>query len=81
MPGVSRAQMMAILRERNWGFKRQGKHAEIWKLKGETNTMPLPTLKHFTEREARAVLSRSGMTRDEIDDAIQVAVAAGGADD
>ena len=64
---VSRPQVIQRLRDAGWGFKRKGKHDEIYKLRGSPQRLNVPTRKMLPEVHVRVILQQAGLTPDQIE--------------
>jgi len=71
---VPRDQVIKCLRERGWSFKRQTKRVEIYKLKGETDRLPIDKRKSFPENYVRTVLAQAGLNPAEIEQFLKESV-------
>lgn len=64
---VSRAQVMARLRDAGWGFHRRAKRVEIWKKRGSPDRITLPTNDLLDAALCRAILHEAGLRPHQIE--------------
>lgn len=63
---IDRDKVRNKLRELGYTYKTQGGKAELWKLKGATNMVPLGRQKQLPEAAVRSILSQCGLQKEEI---------------
>lgn len=66
-PHASREQVIKCLRDAGWGFKRKGKINELWKRKGSTDRISLPTNKKLPVAMVRTILIQAGLSVGDIE--------------
>lgn len=71
---ITRDQILKRIREAGWSFKRKGKRVEIYKLKGSTKRLTLPTNKAFPENYVRILLRQAGLSLKEIQEFLSCSI-------
>ena len=71
---VSRAQVLARLRDAGWGFHRRAKRVEIWKKHGSPDRITLPLNDMLDPIFCRAILREVGLRPHQIESFIAACI-------
>ena len=63
---MTRQELIDVLREKNFYFKRQAKRTQIWRQRGGLRHVAVPDKRVLSRQQAGVVLYQAGLSKEEI---------------